>query len=64
MTRDCHAGAVIAACTTTLPQEGALACDMAFRVTDPTAAVEIRIQLLSGAIEGKLRIQGVTLRRL
>lgn len=61
---DVFAGAVVAACTTTLPQEGSLACDMAFRVTDPTAPVEIRIQLLSGAIEGKLRIEGVTLRRM
>jgi hypothetical protein len=61
---DVFAGAVVAACTTTLPQQGSLACDMVFRVTDPTAPVEIRIQLLSGAIEGKLRIEGVTLRRL
>jgi hypothetical protein len=61
---DVFSNEVLAACTTTLPQEGSLACDMVFRVTDPTAAVEIRIQLLGGAIEGKLRIEGVTLRRL
>ena len=61
---DVFAGAVVAACATTLPSEGRLACDMAFHVSDPTAPVEIRVQLLSGAIEGKLRIEGVTLRRL
>ncbi len=61
---DVFAGAVLAACATTLPREGSLACDLTFCVTDPTTPVEIRIQLLTGAIEGRLRIAGVTLRRL
>ena len=54
---------VLAACAATLPDEGAYACDMAFRIIDPSKPIEIRIQLLSGAIEGRLKLHGVRLRR-
>ena len=60
---DVYSGGVIAACTVTLPDEGAFACDMVFRVSDLTTPVEIRIQLLSGAIEGRLKLNGVRLVR-
>jgi hypothetical protein len=61
---DVFAGTVFVACTTLLPTGGSFACDMVFRASDPTVAIEIRIQLLAGAIEGQLRLLGAKLRRL
>jgi len=54
---------LLAAVWVTLPARGAFACDLSFRVDDVTKPIEIRIQLLSGAIEGRLKLNGVRLTR-
>jgi hypothetical protein len=61
---DVHAASILAARTTTLPGSGVFACDMKFRVADSSLPIEVRLQLLTGAIEGRLLLRGAHVRRV
>jgi hypothetical protein len=47
-----------------LPPAGVYGCQIRFRIDDPTQPVEIRLRLLTGAIEGVIRVHRISLRRL
>jgi len=54
---DIFAGRIIAAVKAKLPAYGAFACDLWFTIDDPSRAVEVRMQLMTGAIEGEIAIR-------
>jgi hypothetical protein len=60
---DVFSGDILCAVSMRLFPEGAYAFDMEFETVDPLLPVELRFQLLRGAIEGELRLLGVRLTR-
>lgn len=60
---DVFSGRILAAATMRLPARGARGFDLDFEVADPLLPVELRMQLLTGAIEGSLRLLDVRLSR-
>ena len=61
---DIASGKVLAAISTTLPAAGVYACQMQIRVTDPMTPIEMRMSLLTGAIEGELLLHSATFTRM
>jgi hypothetical protein len=47
-----------------LPRNGVYGCQIRFQIEDPSQPVEIRLQLLTGAIEGVIRMHSITLHRV
>jgi hypothetical protein len=60
---DVVSGDVLAEFRTQLPPQGVYGCEIAFEIVKPSNPVEIRLQLVTGAIEGVLMLHGVRLRR-
>ena len=60
---DVASGGVLAALTAKLPPQGVFGCAIAFEIRNPSDPVEIRMQLLTGAIEGALMLRRVHLTR-
>jgi hypothetical protein len=60
---DVFAGSVLAAGETPLPPSGVFGFDLQFEIIDPFLGVEVRSQILSGAIEGRLELREVVFRR-
>jgi hypothetical protein len=60
---DVAAGVVLAAGETALPVSGVFSFELSFQIVDPFIAVEVRSQIMSGAIEGKLGLREVVFRR-
>jgi hypothetical protein len=61
---DVTAGKVLAAVRTKLPRQGVFGCQIRFPMDDPSQLVEIRLRLLTGAIEGVIRMHAITLHRI
>ena len=61
---DVASGGVLAAREASLPASGVFGLDMGFEIVDPFIPVEVRFQIVSGAIEGKLELLGAVFRRL
>jgi hypothetical protein len=47
-----------------LPPSGEYVCNIAFELEDPRAAIEVYFGITKGAIEGRLDVKGVEMRRL
>ena len=47
-----------------LPAQGVYGCELAFDIRAPSNPVEIRLQLLTGAIEGMLILRSIRLSRV
>jgi hypothetical protein len=47
-----------------LPRAGIYGCQILFRVEDPSQPIELRLRLLTGAIEGVIRMHRITLHRI
>jgi hypothetical protein len=58
---DVVSGGVLAAIKAKLPPEGVFGCAIPFEIRTPANPVEIRVQLLTGAIEGLLMLRSVHL---
>ncbi|MGO9418194.1 hypothetical protein [Roseiarcus sp.] len=58
------AGSVLAILKAKLPPQGVYGCEIEFEIRNPSDPVEIRLQLLTGAIEGLLMLRSVHLRRI
>lgn len=54
---------LLTAITTDLPADGVFSFEMAFEVLEPQLPIDVRFQILSGAIEGKFLMRSVSLRR-
>jgi hypothetical protein len=61
---DVFAGEPLAIVRTRLPPRGVYGCQIRFEIEDPSRQVEIRMQLLTGAIEGQIQLRRVRIRRL
>ena len=61
---DIISGDILAIIRTKLPSQGVYSCEIYFEIMDSSKPVEIRMQLLTGAIEGVLMLRKVTLHRL
>jgi hypothetical protein len=61
---DVVAREVLAAVRTKLPPLGVYSCKIRFQIEDPCQPVEIRLRLLTGAIEGVIRMHGIRLHRI
>lgn len=57
------AAGVISAVKAKLPASGVHSCELRFEIVAPTRPVEVRIQLLAGAIEGRLLVRQITFQR-
>ena len=55
---------IVAVVRAKLPRRGVYGCQIRFQIEDPTQPVEIRLQLLTGAIEGVIRMHSIKLRRI
>jgi hypothetical protein len=60
---DVGSNGVLAAGETSLPAAGTFGLELSFEIKDPFHSVEVRFQLLAGAIEGKMRLVSVSFRR-
>jgi hypothetical protein len=61
---DVTAHKVLAAVQTKLPPMGVYGCQIQFEIEDPCQLVEVRLKLLTGAIEGVIRMHRITLHRI
>jgi hypothetical protein len=61
---DVVSGSVLAAVKARLPVQGVYGCELAFDILAPSNPIEIRMQLLTGAIEGMLMLRSIRLNRL
>jgi hypothetical protein len=61
---DVVSGGVLAAVKAKLPAQGVYSCELAFAIWAPSNPVEIRLQLLTGAIEGMLMLRSIRLNRV
>ena len=61
---DVFAGKVLTIINATLPPRGVFGCQLRFEIEHHSEPAEIRLQLLSGAIEGALQMRKIELRRL
>ena len=60
----CAAAELLAVVHAKLPARGVYGCQIEFEIEDSSKPVEIRMQLLSGAIEGVIRLHAIALHRL
>ena len=60
---DVFSGTILRGVTMNLPETGVFEFSIPFQVEDPFLPVELRFQILTGAIEGKLMLQRVTFQR-
>ncbi len=60
---DVVSGGVLAAVKAKLPAQGVYSCELAFDIRAPSNPIEIRLQLLTGAIEGMLMLRSIRLVR-
>ena len=60
---DIFTGEVISAVQAKLPESGVHSCELRFQITDSTHPVEVRLRLLTGAIEGQLLVRRISFRR-
>jgi hypothetical protein len=56
---EAFAGRVLAAASARLPAHGVFDLELDFKMTDPTTPFEIRIQLMTGAIEGAVLLRRI-----
>ncbi|RBP08689.1 hypothetical protein DFR50_12476 [Roseiarcus fermentans] len=61
---DVVSGTILTARKMKLPPQGVYSCEIPFEITVPANPVELRLQLLTGAIEGQLMLRGIHLRRV
>ena len=61
---DVCAAEILAIIKMKLPSRGVYGCRIEFEIVDPSKPVEIRMQLLTGAIEGLIQVRGVRLQRI
>ena len=47
-----------------LPPSGVYGFRIRFEINDPSKPVEVRMQLLTGAIEGAIQLHGIVINRL
>ena len=64
MGADIYSEGILTAITAKLPIRGRHGFSLDFDVTNPLAPVEIRMQVLTGCIEGRLELADVRLERL
>jgi hypothetical protein len=55
---------VLAVVRMKLPRSGVYGCQIRFQIEEPSQPIEIRLQLLTGAIEGVIRMHSIKLHRL
>ncbi len=55
---------ILAQIKTKLPASGVYGCEIRFGVSDPSKPIEVRMQLLTGAIEGLFMVRGIHLSRV
>jgi hypothetical protein len=55
---------VLSVVHTKLPAQGVYGCQLEFEIEDPSKPVEIRMQLLTGAIEGFIQLRKIVLHRV
>jgi hypothetical protein len=60
---DVNAGEVLSTVQATLPPQGVYGCRLTFELDDPSKPLEIRVRLLTGAIEGVLQMRNIVLHR-
>ena len=60
---DIFAEKVLSAVRTRLPPSGSYGCDLWFQIDDPSRPVELRMRLLTGAIEGEISLRRIRLTR-
>ena len=60
---DVFSGSILVAGETALPVTGVFGIDLPFEIVDPFDPVEVRLQTLSGAIEGRLTLREVVFQR-
>lgn len=61
---DAFAETILVIAKVKLPTRGVYSCEIRFAIRDPSKPVEIRLQLLTGAIEGVLLLRSINLRRV
>jgi hypothetical protein len=61
---DVCAAKVLSMVRAKLPPRGVYGCQIQFEIEDPSKPVEIRMQLLTGAIEGVIQLRKIVLHRL
>ena len=61
---DVFASKVLSVVHADLPPRGVYGCEVRFEIEDPSKPVEIRVQLLTGAIEGVILLRKIELHRL
>ena len=61
---DIFAVRILAIVTARLPPNGVYGCQIRFQVEDPSRPIEVRIQLVTGAIEGVMCLHAIALHRL
>lgn len=61
---DVFAGKVLTIINATLPPRGVFGCQLRFQLETHSQPAEVRLQLLTGAIEGVLQMRKIALRRL
>ena len=61
---DVFADRILSIVRTQLPPSGVYGCQIPFEIKDPSKPVEIRMQLLTGAIEGVIQLHRIAIRRL
>ncbi len=59
----CSAGEVLAGGRCLLPPQGKFSCQIAFEITEPRQAIEVRFATKYGAIEGDFRLHEIVLAR-
>ncbi len=61
---DVFADRILSIVRAQLPPSGVYGCQIRFEIEDPSKPVEIRVQLLTGAIEGVMQLHRITINRL
>jgi len=61
---DVFSGKVLAVIKAKLPAQGVYGCEIQFQIEDSSVPVDIRVQLVSGAIEGVLQMRRIVLHRI
>jgi hypothetical protein len=61
---DVYSGEILSVITTQLPAEGTYTFDIGFEITNPLEPVQLRFQILSGAIEGVFILSSTSLERV
>ena len=61
---DVFADRILSILRAQLPPSGVYGCQVRFEIEDPSKPVEIRMQLLTGAIEGVMQLRRITINRM